>query len=44
MGIPVHLSEVHDNTATHYERSGFVFPEDSIMVHHSLHGLLSDAR
>lgn len=45
VGIPVHLTEKHDNVATHgYERSGFVFPEDRIIACHSLHGLPTYAR
>lgn len=45
MGIPVLLTEEHDNLDTHnYERSGFVFPEDRIMACHSLHGLPTFAR
>lgn len=45
MGIPVHLTEEHDNMATHeHERSGFVFPEDRIMACHSWHGLPTYAR
>ncbi len=40
VGIPVHLTEEHNNMATHsHERSGFVFPEDRIMACHSWHGL-----